>query len=105
MRRLGVPRKKSIWLSESSAESGHLNGYRGILQVDGYAPTTRRKFYELQETIRSKSPDARVAARQEASEAIVANLFALWQKTLDAVELRPLNGLSLALTADRRFAS
>ncbi|MBP1299638.1 MULTISPECIES: IS66 family transposase [Bradyrhizobium] len=103
----------------------HLNGYRGILQVDGYAAYNklarsdrgndgitlagcwshcRRKFYELhvagssevatatvermaklwqvEKTVRGQSPDARVAARQQASAAIVADLFDLWQQTL-----------------------
>ncbi|MGY3530766.1 hypothetical protein ACVIHD_006405 [Bradyrhizobium embrapense] len=103
----------------------HLNGYRGILQVDGYAAYNklarsdrgndgitlagcwshcRRKFYELhvaessevatatvermtnlwqvEKTVRSQSPDARVAPRQQASAAIVADLFDLWQQTL-----------------------
>lgn len=106
----------------------HLNGYRGILQVDGYAAYnklvrsdrgndgvtlagrwshSRRKFYELhvgksseiatttvermaklwqvEETIRGKSPDARVAARQQTSAVVVAELFALWQKTLPRI--------------------
>ncbi|MET4790627.1 hypothetical protein ABIF64_002805 [Bradyrhizobium japonicum] len=103
----------------------HLNGYRGILQVDGYAAYnklarsdrgddgitlagcwshSRRKFYELhvagssevatatlermaklwqvEKTVRGQSPDARVAARQQASAAVVADLFDLWQQTL-----------------------
>lgn len=106
----------------------HLNGYRGILQVDGYAAYnklarsdhgndaitlagcwshSRRKFYELhvagssevatttvermaklwqvEKTVRGQSPDARVAARQEASAAIVADLFDLWQQTLPRI--------------------
>ncbi|MBB4365243.1 hypothetical protein GGD65_006309 [Bradyrhizobium sp. CIR18] len=102
----------------------HLNGYRGILQVDGYAAYnklarpdrgndgitlagcwshSRRKFYELfagsskvatttvermaklwqvEKTVRGQSPGARVAARQQASAAVVADLFDLWQQTL-----------------------
>ncbi|TCN31303.1 IS66 family transposase [Sinorhizobium americanum] len=106
----------------------HLNGYRGILQVDGYAAYnklvrsdrgndgvtlagcwshSRRKFYELhvaesskvatetvermaklwqvEETVRGQSPDARVAVRQQTSAAIVTELFALWQKTLPRI--------------------
>ncbi|MGY4167583.1 transposase [Bradyrhizobium sp. USDA 4529] len=98
----------------------HLNGYRGILQVDGYAAYNklarsdrgndgitlagcwshcRRKFYELhiagssevatatvermarlwqvEKTVRGQSPDARVAARQQTSAAIVADLLSL----------------------------
>ncbi|MGY3347158.1 hypothetical protein ACVI1I_006252 [Bradyrhizobium sp. USDA 4459] len=106
----------------------HLNGYRGILQVDGYTAYnklarsdhgndaitlagcwshSRRKFYELhvagssevatttvermaklwqlEKTVRGQTPDARVAARQEASAAIVADLFDLWQQTLPRI--------------------
>lgn len=106
----------------------HLHGYRGILQVDGYAAYnkltrpdrgndgvtlagcwshSRRKFYELhaaesspvatvtvermatlwqiEQTVRGQSPDARVAARQQASAAVVANLFDLWQQTLPRI--------------------
>ncbi|TDW16357.1 transposase IS66 family protein [Rhizobium azibense] len=106
----------------------HLNRYRGILQVDGYAAYnklvradrghdgvllagcwahSRRKFYELhasesskvatatvekmatlwqiEETVRGQGPDARAAARQEASAAVVADLFALWQQTLPRI--------------------
>jgi transposase len=103
----------------------HLSGYRGILQVDGYAAYNRlarpdrgndavtlvgcwahvrRKFYELhiagssklatatiermtllwevEGAVRGKDPNARVAARQETSVAIVAELFKLWQDAL-----------------------
>ncbi|WP_439371730.1 IS66 family transposase [Bradyrhizobium sp. DASA03120] len=102
----------------------HLNGYRGILQVDGYAAYnklardrgndgitlagcwshSRRKFYELhvagssevatatvermarlwqvEKSVRGQNPDTRVAARQQASAAVVADLFDLWQQTL-----------------------
>jgi transposase len=106
----------------------HLNGYRGILQVDGYGAYSklvrtdrgndgislagcwahsRRKFYELhaaeiseiatvtvekmarlwqiEETVRGDSPDARVTARQDGSAAVVAELFTLWQKTLPRI--------------------
>lgn len=103
----------------------HLDGYCGILQVDGYAAYNRlakpdrandgvtlagcwshvrRKFYELhvagssviasqtvaqmaplwaiEEAVRGQDPAARVTARQEKSAAIVAALFALWEKEL-----------------------
>lgn len=106
----------------------HLNGYHGILQVDGYAAYnklarsdggndgvtlagcwshSRRKFYELhvgksseiatttvermaklwqvEETVRGQSPDARVGVRQRTSAAIVAELFELWHKTLPRI--------------------
>jgi transposase len=106
----------------------HLNGYRGILQVDGYAAYnklarsdrgndgitlagcwshSRRKFYELhvagssevatatvermaklwqvEKNVRGQSPDARVAARQQGSVGIVADLYDLWQKTLPRI--------------------
>ncbi|RUU97600.1 IS66 family transposase [Mesorhizobium sp. M6A.T.Cr.TU.017.01.1.1] len=103
----------------------HLDGYRGILQVDGYAAYNRlarsdrgndgvllaacwshvrRKFYELhaagssviasqtvaqmaplwaaEEAVRGQDPAVRIAARQEKSAAVVAALFALWEKEL-----------------------
>ncbi|TIO29645.1 IS66 family transposase [Mesorhizobium sp.] len=103
----------------------HLDGYCGILQVDGYAAYNRlakpdrandgvtlagcwshvrRKFYELhvagssviasqtvaqmaplwatEEAVRGHDPAARVTARQEKSAAIVAALFARWEKEL-----------------------
>ncbi|MER9964945.1 IS66 family transposase, partial [Mesorhizobium sp. M0045] len=103
----------------------HLDGYRGILQVDGYAAYNRlarsdrgndgvtlaacwshvrRKFYELhaagssviasqtvaqmaplwaaEEAVRGQDPVLRIAARQEKSAAVVAALFALWEKEL-----------------------
>ncbi|MER9064926.1 IS66 family transposase, partial [Mesorhizobium sp. M0698] len=103
----------------------HLDGYRGILQVDGYAAYNRlarsdrgndgvtlaacwshvrRKFYELhaagssviasqtvaqmaplwaaEEAVRGQDPAVRITARQEKSAAVVAALFALWEKEL-----------------------
>lgn len=43
------------------------------------------KLWQIEETIRGKSPEARVAARQHTSVAVVAELFALWQKTLPRI--------------------
>lgn len=43
------------------------------------------KLWQIEETIRGKSPEARVAARQDTSVAVVAELFALWQKTLPRI--------------------
>lgn len=40
------------------------------------------KLWQVEKTVRGQSPDARVAARQQASAAIVADLFDLWQQTL-----------------------
>ncbi len=40
------------------------------------------KLWEVEEAARGQSPDARVAARQETSAAVVNELFDLWQKTL-----------------------
>lgn len=42
-------------------------------------------LWQTEETVRGKSPDARVAARQQISAAVVAELFALWQKTLPRI--------------------
>jgi hypothetical protein len=128
----------------------HLNGYRGILQVDGYAAYDklvrsdrgndgvtlagcwshgRRKFYELhvaesskvatetvermatlwqfEETVRGQSPEARVAARQQTSAAVVAELFALWQQTLPRISGKSKLAEALRYAISRRamFAS
>ncbi|KGJ66072.1 hypothetical protein BJA5080_02720 [Bradyrhizobium diazoefficiens SEMIA 5080] len=40
------------------------------------------KLWQVEKTVRGQSPDARVAARQQASAAVVADLFDLWQQTL-----------------------
>lgn len=40
------------------------------------------KLWQVEKTVRGQSPEARVAARQQASTAIVADLFDLWQQTL-----------------------
>ena len=40
------------------------------------------KFWQVEKTMRGQSPDTRVAARQQASAAVVADLFDLWQQTL-----------------------
>lgn len=42
-------------------------------------------LWQIEETVRGQSPAARVAARQQTSAAVVAELFALWQKTLPRV--------------------
>ncbi|MEY9770451.1 hypothetical protein ABIA14_002728 [Sinorhizobium fredii] len=43
------------------------------------------KLWQVEETVRGQSPDARVAVRQQASAAIVTELFALWQQTLPRI--------------------
>ena len=106
----------------------HLDGYSGLLQVDGWGaynrladakraggPLTlaacwahlRRKFYELhvagishvasetvermaalwavEGSIRGKDPEARRAARQEQSAAIVAEFWPFWEKELSRI--------------------
>lgn len=106
----------------------HLEGYGGLLQVDGWGaynrlaeakraggPMTlaacwahlRRKFYELhvagvsqvasqtvermaglwavEEEIRGQDPEARRAARQEQSAAIVAEFWPFWEKELGRI--------------------
>ncbi len=42
-------------------------------------------LWEIEDTVRGQSPEARVAARQERSAAIVRDLFTLWQATLPRV--------------------
>lgn len=106
----------------------YLDGYRGILQIDGYTAYnrvarhergndgallaecwvhSRRRFYELhandsskvatvtiermgvlwsiEEKVRGETPDVRVAARQETSAAVVADLYKLWRDTLPRI--------------------
>lgn len=43
------------------------------------------KLWQVEKTVLGQSPDARVAARQEASAAIVTDLFDLWQQTLPRI--------------------
>jgi transposase len=43
------------------------------------------KLWEVEAAARGQSPDARVAARQATSAAVVTELFALWQKTLPRI--------------------
>ncbi len=43
------------------------------------------KLWQVEETVRGQSPDARVAGRQQTSAAIATELFALWQKTLPRI--------------------
>jgi transposase len=43
------------------------------------------KLWEIEETVRGQSPEARVAARQEISATIVRDLFTLWQGTLPRI--------------------
>ncbi|MGY3573043.1 hypothetical protein ACVMB1_000247 [Bradyrhizobium sp. USDA 4504] len=40
------------------------------------------KLWQIEKTVRGQSPDTRVAARQQASAAIVADLFDSWQQIL-----------------------
>ena len=42
-------------------------------------------LWEIEDTVRGQSPEARVAARQARSAAIVRDLFTLWQATLPRV--------------------
>ncbi|MFK4529348.1 hypothetical protein ABIF90_007329 [Bradyrhizobium japonicum] len=39
------------------------------------------KLWQVENTVRGQSPDARLAAHQQASAAVVADLFDLWQQT------------------------
>ena len=42
-------------------------------------------LWQVEENVRGKEPDARAANRQEASTAIVTDLFKLWQDTLPRI--------------------
>ncbi|MQV10375.1 hypothetical protein GHK35_23720 [Sinorhizobium meliloti] len=45
------------------------------------------KLWQIEETVRRQSSESRAAARQQTSAAVVAELFALWQKTCRRIEL------------------
>ncbi len=56
--------------------------------VPNSRPTTIERMtqlWEIEEKVRGKDPNARVAARQETSVAIVADLFKLWQDALPRI--------------------
>jgi hypothetical protein len=94
-------------LSKAAVTVGIPDGGNDGVTLAGCWSHSRRKFYELhaaesskvatetvermaklwqiEETVRGQSPEARVAARQQTSAAVVAELFALWQKTLPRV--------------------
>ncbi|WP_028749702.1 IS66 family transposase [Rhizobium mesoamericanum] len=125
----------------------HLDGYRGILQIDGYAAYnrvarldggndgvllagcwahSRRRFYELhandsskvatatiekmgllwsiEKKVRGQSPDIRVAARQEASAAVVADLYKLWHDTLPRISGKSKLAEAIRYALNRREA-
>lgn len=125
----------------------HLEGYLGILQIDGYSAHnrvarskggnegsllagcwahSRRRFYELhasgsskiatatiekmatlwaiEEKVRGRSPDVRVAARQQASAAIVADLYKLWQDTLPRISGKSKLAEAIRYALNRRGA-
>lgn len=125
----------------------HLEGYRGILQIDGYTAYnrvarpdrrndgallagcwahSRRRFYELhandsskvatatiekmgalwsiEEKVRGQGPDVRVAARQDASAAVVADLYKLWQDTLSRISGKSKLAEAIRYALNRREA-
>jgi transposase len=125
----------------------HMDGYRGILQVDGYTAYSRlarsdrnndgmtlaacwshvrRKFYELhaagtsviasqtveqmatlwavEEDVRGQSPADRVAVRQDKSAAVVAALFALWEKELPKLSRKSKLAEAIRYALGRRTA-
>lgn len=60
------------------------------------------KLWQVEETARGQSPDARVAARQAASAAVVTELFALWQKTLPRISGKSKLAEAIRYTTSRR---
>ncbi|MFK4496173.1 hypothetical protein ABIF86_000464 [Bradyrhizobium japonicum] len=54
----------------------------GSLKVATATVERMAKLWQVEKTIRGQSPDVGVAARQQASTAVVADLFDLWQQTL-----------------------
>ncbi|WP_375337284.1 IS66 family transposase [Rhizobium binae] len=60
------------------------------------------KLWEVEERVRGQSPEARVAARQVASAAIVGDLFTLWQTTLPQVSRKSTFAEALRYAISRR---
>ncbi|MFK4654384.1 hypothetical protein ABIF97_004318 [Bradyrhizobium japonicum] len=54
----------------------------GSLKVATATVERMAKLWQVEKTIRGQSPDVGVAARQQASTAVVADLFDLWRQTL-----------------------
>lgn len=62
------------------------------------------RLWEIEERVRGQSPEARVAARQEISAAIVRDLFTLWQATLPRVSGKSKLAEALRYAISRRRA-
>jgi transposase len=75
----------------------HINGSS---QVATQSVTTMAKLWSVEEEVRGLIPAARVAARQDRSAAIVADLFKLWEN-----ELRRISGKSKLAEAIRYATS
>jgi hypothetical protein len=60
------------------------------------------KLWEIEEAVRGQSPEARVAARQGVSAAIVRDLFTLWQATLSRVSGKSKLAEALRYAVSRR---
>lgn len=60
------------------------------------------KLWHVEKTVRGQSPDAPVAVRQQASAAVVADLFDLWQKTLRRISGRSKLAEAIRYAVSRR---
>jgi transposase len=60
------------------------------------------RLWQIEKTVRGQSPDARVATRQQASAAVVADLFDLWQQTLRRISGRSKLAEAIRYAASRR---
>lgn len=61
-------------------------------------------LWSIEEKVRVQSPDVRVAARQEASAAVVADLYKLWQDTLPRISGKSKLAEAVRYTLNRREA-
>ncbi len=60
------------------------------------------ELWEIEDTVRGQSPEARVAARQERAAEIVRDLFALWQTALPRVSTKSKLAEALRYSIKRR---
>lgn len=61
-------------------------------------------LWSIEEKVRGQRPDVRVAARQEASVAVVADLYTLWQDTLPRISGKSKLAEAIRYALNRREA-
>ncbi|MGY2803876.1 hypothetical protein ACVIHF_000606 [Bradyrhizobium sp. USDA 4506] len=77
----------------------------GSSEVATAAVERMAKLWQVEKTVRAQSPDARVAARQQASAAIVADLFDLWQQTMRRISGKSKLAEAIRYAVSRRASS